>query len=230
MDALGDRMKSSYENRTRYYLPRRCYTIIRVDGKAFHTYTKGLEKPYDKDLNLCMDIAAKRLLEEVQGSLFVYTQSDEISCVSQDFAEQDTQAWFDGNLQKICSISASVVTYEFNKLRPNDKRALFDARVFTIADPAEVVNYFVWRTRDAIRNSINMLGQAHFSPAEMHGKNTSEVQDMLVSRVATNWNDCEPRFKTGSLQTKSGYVEIPTSNLYSFYLQLLSKNMDRIYG
>jgi tRNA(His) guanylyltransferase len=221
MDALGDRMKCNYENRTRYYLPRRVYTIIRVDGKAFHTYTRGMKKPYDQKLNECMDMAAKSLLGEVQGGLFVYTQSDEISVVSQDFVEQDTQAWFDGNLQKICSISASVVTAQFNFYHDSGKFAYFDSRVFTISDPAEVANYFVWRTRDAIRNSINMLGQNYFSPKDMHGKNTTQVKDMLILEKYANWNKEPDRFKTGSLQKKSGSVTIPTSNLYQFYSDLL---------
>lgn len=224
MDALGDRMKIQYENRTRYYLPRRTYTIIRIDGKAFHTYTKGLEKPYDKHFNQCMDDAAFVLLKEVQGGLFVYTQSDEISVVLQDFVEQDTQAWFDGNLQKICSVSSSIVTSIFASVHDHPKdlfrKAFFDSRVFTIADRNEVTNYFVWRTRDCIRNSINSLGQHYFSSKELYGENTSEVQEMLHTK-GINWNDYEKRFKNGSLQNKNGYIDIPSEGLFNFYLSLL---------
>lgn len=231
MDDLGDRMKSDYENRTRYYLPRRTHTIIRIDGKSFHTYTRDLDKPYDKDFNFDMDMCAQYLLEEAQGGLFVYTQSDEISIVLQDFVKQDTQAWFNGNLQKICSISASLVTAMFNSRRCNSikgkyKIACFDARAFTIADPAEVANYFVWRTRDAVRNSINMLCQQYFSHSELQYKNTTQVQDMLVNFKNINWNDCDSRFKTGSLQTKDGFKTIPTHNLYEFYSELLKKSME----
>lgn len=171
-----------------------------------------------------MDCAAKHLFNEAQGSLFVYTQSDEISLLLQDFIEQDTQAWFDGNLQKICSVSASIVTALFNLRRSYttpSKIAYFDSRAFTIADPAEVTNYFLWRTRDCIRNSINSLGQCYFSQKELHGKNTSEVQDMLLTAKSVNWNDCESRFKTGSLQNKNGYIDIPSTGLYEFYRGLI---------
>lgn len=223
-------MKSQYENITRYYLPRRTYMIIRCDGKSFYTYTKGLDKPYDTYFNLAMDVSAKRLLQEVQGGLFVYTQSDEISVVAQDFVQQDTQAWFGGNLQKICSVSASIVTANFNQLmygESNQKLGYFDARVFTIADPAEVANYFVWRTRDCVRNSINLLGQSYFSAKQLHQKNTTEVQEMLHA-IGVNWNAESPRFKTGSLQTVDDNITISQVSLYDFYKELLDATRTRI--
>src|SRR6185369_1764528 len=99
MDALGDRMKSQYENRTRYYLPRRTYTIVRVDGKAFHTLTRGMEKPFDNHFANCMTGTCEYLFDEIGGSQLAYVQSDEISVLLTDFKEIDTQAWFDGNLQ-----------------------------------------------------------------------------------------------------------------------------------
>lgn len=239
MDSFGDRMKRQYEDRTRYYLPRRTYTIVRIDGKCFHAYTKGMKRPYDEKFNEAMDKTANYVMTQMDGSKLAYTQSDEISILLTDFENEDTQAWFDGNLQKIVSISASAATAYFSRtpistivnLEPSlkvTKHALFDARVFTITDPNEVANYFVWRTRDAIRNSINMLGQHYFSHARLHGKNTSEVQDMLVKEALINWNDQPARFKTGSLQTAkllnqfaSTNLTIPTEGLFQFYRQLI---------
>src|ERR1035437_2071733 len=116
-DDLGDRMKSQYEDRTRYMLPRRTYTIIRLDGKSFHTYTRGLDKPFDKTLSKDIDAAIIAMLPEIHGSVFAYTQSDEISILLTDFATPATSAWFDGNLQKVCSVAASIITAEFNRLR-----------------------------------------------------------------------------------------------------------------
>lgn len=218
-DGIGDRMKRNYEDRTRYFLPRRTYILVRIDGKAFHTYTRNLEKPYDATFNTDMDVAAAYLLGESTGGQFCYVQSDEISLLLTDFAEQDTQGWFDNNLQKLCSVCASLVTAKFNQRRPG-KVAAFDARVFSISDPAEVANYFVWRTRDCVRNSILVLGQAYFSAKELHGKNTSQVQDMLILE-GVNWSEQADRFKNGRLLNRDGGIEIPHSELFSFYRNLI---------
>ena len=221
-DDLGNRMKEQYENRTRYYLPRRTYTIVRIDGKNFHTYTKNMAKPYDAGLNYAMDCAARFALSQMEGSHFAYVQSDEISILLTDFANLDTQAWFDGNIQKIVSVSASAVGAEFN-CNFQHSRAVFDARAFTIQDPNEVANYFLWRTRDCIRNSISMLAQHHFSHKQLHGKSTTDMQDMLVHQAQKNWNDEPARFKTGSLQTRTESLEIPKDNLFDFYNKLIPR-------
>lgn len=218
-DGIGDRMKRNYEDRTRYFLPRRTYILIRIDGKAFHTYTRGLDKPYDVMFNADMDVAACYLLDESTGGQLCYVQSDEISLLLTDFAELDTQGWFDNNLQKLCSVSASLVTAKFNQLRPG-KAAAFDARVFSMSDPAEVANYFVWRTRDCVRNSIAALAQSRFSCAELHGKNASQMQDMLILN-GINWTDQPERSKNGRLLRRDGTIEIPRSELYGFYRGLV---------
>ena len=116
-DDLGNRMKDSYENRTRFMLGRRSYTLMRIDGKAFHTYTKGLDRPFDAGLIYDMDETTKYLCKNIQGAKFGYVQSDEISILITDFDDIASEMWFDGNLQKMCSISASLATAEFNRLR-----------------------------------------------------------------------------------------------------------------
>jgi tRNA(His) guanylyltransferase len=197
-DTLGDRMKDQYERRARTMLPRRTWTVVRLDGRAFHSYTRGLERPFDAQLMADMAATTAELAKEVSGCRLAYTQSDEISLVVTDFADPNTQAWFDGNQQKIVSITAALATAVFNDRRPG-KRALFDSRAFTIPDPVEVENYLIWRQQDATRNSVQMAAQAKFSPRQLHGKNGNELQEMLWREYGVNWNDYPPAFKRGAL-------------------------------
>lgn len=199
-DSLGDRMKDYYEDRTRIFLPRRTYSIIRIDGKAFHTYTRGLQQPFDDQLMNDMDEIGIALCRTIQGAKFAFVQSDEISILLTDFDEINTSAWFDGNIQKIVSVSASIATASFNDLRPG-KIALFDSRVFTIPTKTEVENYFIWRQQDATRNSISSVAQNLYSHKELHGKNTNEMQEMAFQK-GTNWNDLAPRYKRGRMILK----------------------------
>lgn len=185
--ALGDRMKRQYEDRTRYFLPRRTFTIVRVDGKAFHSYTRHCERPFDVRLMEDMDLTALALCRDIQGAQLAYVQSDEISVLLTDFATITTDAWFDGNLQKIVSIAASVATVEFNALRLAEGRALFDARAFTIPDRTEAMNYLIWRQQDATRNSLQMAAQAVYSHREMHGRSTKDMHEMLHAK-GINWD------------------------------------------
>jgi tRNA(His) guanylyltransferase len=212
-DDLGNRMKLQYENRTRYFLPRRTYTIIRLDGKAFHTFTRGMRRPYDVGLIDMMNATTLTLCKEIQGVQLAYTQSDEISLLLTDFDKITTDAWFDGNIQKMVSVAASIATAKFNqlflksKIGPNLKEmeefifnstplAFFDARIFTIPDPIEVENYFIWRQKDAVRNSIAMTAQSLYSHSELNGKSSSEQQEMIHAK-GKNWNDMIDGFKRG---------------------------------
>jgi tRNA(His) guanylyltransferase len=181
-DPLGDRIKGQYENRTRFYLPRRTYTVIRLDGKSFHTLTRGMTRPFDQSMVDAMDYTTMKLCEHVEGVVFGYTQSDEISLLLTDFATPTTQAWFDGNLQKLVSVSASIATAHFNQALNSywsQRVAYFDSRAFTIPDFIEVYNYFVWRQEDCIRNSISGTAQSRFSHKTLQGKKCSEMLEML---------------------------------------------------
>ena len=115
-DNLGDRMKG-YEDTFRYYLPKKTNLILRIDGKAFHSYTKNCKRPFDDNLMDDMNQTAIKLCEEIQGAKLAYVQSDEISILITDYDDIKTSAWFDNNLQKIVSVSASIATAEFNKQR-----------------------------------------------------------------------------------------------------------------
>ena len=217
-DSLGDRMKHNYEERYKIALTRRMPVIIRLDGKAFHTFTRGFERPYDEVLHRSMNKTLKQLCANIQGCKLGYTQSDEISLLLTDFDTVATDAWFDYELEKMCSIAASMATLYFNKafneyaeaeMHPDmdmqryrvlesacEKGALFDARCFNIPED-EVCNYFIWRQQDATRNAIQMLGQCNFSQKELHGKSCNQIQDMLMLQKEINFNDMPVAFKRG---------------------------------
>jgi tRNA(His) guanylyltransferase len=208
-DELGERMKSYYEDRTRLFIPRRTYTIIRLDGKSFHTYTKGFERPYDLRLMRVMDNTAIALCQNIQNAKMAFVQSDEISLLLTDFDTIQTDAWFGGNIQKMASVSASIATAHFNNgmyldediLAPMSKIAYFDSRVFSIPDRNEVLNYFIWRQQDASRNSIQMGAQSVYSQKQLHKKNTSELQELMFQK-GINWNDYPVGFKRGRMILK----------------------------
>jgi tRNA(His) 5'-end guanylyltransferase len=218
-------MKEFYEDRFRYYVPRRTYTLIRIDGKAFHTYTKGLVSPFDEGLIADMNETTAYLCKNIQGAKFGYCQSDEISILITDFDERDTQMWFDGNLQKMASVAASMATSKFNELRVDRyirekfnsgietitplwienlkkiKKAEFDARVFQIPQKSEVENYFIFRQQDGTRNSVQSVAQSLYSQSELNGKKEKDMQEMIFQK-GINWNDYHFREKRGGIIAK----------------------------
>lgn len=204
--SLGDRMKG-YELTARTTLLRRTPVILRVDGKAFHTFTKQLtdRTPYSDVMGACMAYTARSLVEEIQNAVFAYTQSDEISVLIADWRKLNTDAWFGNQVQKMTSIGAAIATRAFATSLALEGvftfPPLFDARVFNLPRE-EVTNYFIWRQQDATRNSINMLGQYYFSHKELQGKRINHVQDMLMKEHGVNWNDVPVRFKRGQCVVK----------------------------
>lgn len=205
--AIGDRMKR-HEAAYRQLLPRRTYSVLRVDGKAFHSYLRGCPRPFDEEFMAHMDAVAEALCAEISGAVMAYTQSDEISVLFTDFGSPGTEPWLGGVLAKQLTIAASLATAVLNEHRPG-KRALFDARVFTIADPVEVANYFIWRQRDAVRNSISMAAQARYSHGQLHHVNTSQMQEMLFREHGINWNDYPVGCKRGRTTVRqSGEREV----------------------
>jgi len=204
MDTLGDRMKM-YEVLARTKVMPRVPVLIRLDGKAFHTFTQDMERPWDDRFMRAMQDAALYLCERVAGCRLAYIQSDEISLLLTDWDTFNTDAWFKYQVQKIASVAASVCTGGFIRgcCRDSelarlivDELPAFDARVFNLPRH-EVTNYFIWRQQDATRNSIQMLGQAHFTHEEMHGVSASQIQEMLHSKHGINWNDTSVPKKRG---------------------------------
>lgn len=194
---MGDRMKTR-ELIHRDVLPARTYTVVRIDGRAFHTYTKGLERPFDAEFAAAMDHTATELLKEIPGAEFAYVQSDEISILITDFAQQGTQQWFGGSIQKIVSVTASLATAAFNEARPG-KRALFDSRVLTLPSRGEVISYFGWRQIDAQRNAIQSLGQTLFTKREMHGMKARDIRGNALEVHGVHWEDQPAGFRNGRL-------------------------------
>ena len=235
-DDLGRRMKEYYEQIPKTKLMRRTPVIIRIDGKAFHSFTKGFKRPFDNVLIESMQETMKYLCENIQGCVLGYHQSDEISLVLVDYHKLTSNAWFDYEVQKICSIAASMATVAFNKIfeqncieysqvvpntelgrkvmdvysKASEKGAMFDARCFNIPKE-EVTNYIYWRQLDATRNSIQMVGQANFSHKELHGKSCNQIQDMLIIQKEINWNDFPIYQKRGSCCVKESYSTVDLS-------------------
>lgn len=221
-DNLGDRMKNNYENRAKTQLLRRTPVIIRLDGKAFHTFTRGFKKPFDDIIIEAMQQTMLALCKNIQGCVLGYTQSDEITLVLTDYNKLETTAWFDYDVQKVCSVSASIATLEFNKsytqilqrkniLTPDFRAlvrgALFDSRCFNIPKE-EVVNCILWRQQDAIRNSINSVGQANFLHKELQGLSTKQVLDKLLKEKNINWNSLPIYLQRGSCCIKKEVNEL----------------------
>lgn len=204
---LGDRMKM-YEAATYAVLPRRTYTVIRVDGRAFHTLLKNAQKPFDWYFIQVMDRVAVEMCKGIENACLAYTQSDEISVILQDFKTHATEPWFGGVVQKMASVAASLATYHFNH-KGYGGMGLFDARVYTIPSKTDVMNYLVWRQQDAMRNSVNMMARAHFSDRELHGKSTIQRLDMLAQDPKTMWESQRDRFKRGGLCQKQSLVHVP---------------------
>lgn len=228
-DALNKRMKENYEYVSKTRLMRRIPVIIRLDGKAFHTFTKHFQKPYDEIFHKAMNNTLKYLCANIQCCKFGYTQSDEISLLLTDFDTITTDAWFNYEVQKMCSIAASMATLAFNRyfrdaineetsgkqiteyykqlFIARDQGAMFDARCFNIPED-EVANYFVARQTDATRNAIQMLGQTYFSHSELNKKKSSDIQEMLYSQKNINFNDMPIPFKRG-VACRKMHVDCP---------------------
>lgn len=244
-DELGKRMKKFYEEIPKTKLMRRVPVALRIDGKSFHTFTKSFQKPFDEILIRSMQDTMKYLCKNIQGCVLGYTQSDEITLILIDYQRLNSEAWFDYEVQKMCSIAASMATMAFNKafldntelayqdefysLGLNDLnnftseeahqkveddletkydiyynkagKAMFDARCFNIPKE-EVTNLIYWRQLDAIRNSIQMVGQANFSHKELQNKTCNMIRDMLVEQKGINWDDFPTHQKRGSCCVK----------------------------
>ena len=230
-DELGKRMKENYEQIAQTKLMRRTPVAIRIDGKAFHTFTRVFRKPFDEILATTMQETMKYLCENIQGCVLGYTQSDEITLILQDYATLETDAWFGYKVQKICSIAASMTTYYFNhsfminvedyidsimSLQDCDieeEKKYMDALRFARNKGAffdarcfnipkeEVTNLIYWRQLDARRNAVQAIGQSVFSQKELQNKTCNEIAAMLGER-GTFVQDFKPEYINGSCCVK----------------------------
>ena len=226
-DELGKRMKN-YETVPKTRLSRRIPVAIRIDGKAFHTFTKGFNKPFDEVLISAMQNTMRYLCKNIQGCVFGYTQSDEITLILIDYKQLNSDAWLDYEVQKMCSIAASMATMAFNKYFYEAVREFDEKNFSCLNNPnnpctklhgiywnaynkgamfdarcfnipkEEVTNLIYWRQLDATRNSIQMVGQANFSHSELQNKSCNQIQDMLMIEKEINWNNYSTYLKRGS--------------------------------
>lgn len=222
-DSLGDRQKQYEAVNDRILVPKMPF-IIRVDGKAFHTYTRGFVKPFDEIMCKTMIETTKKLCEEIPGAVIGYTQSDEITIVCKYTDRIKSQAWFNGRVRKIETIAASKATKWFNKIF-NEKvqeyienfegteqykhnlkmlynkkigMAEFDARAFNVPE-WDCINNVIWRQQDAIRNSVEAVGHANFSTKQLHKVNCDEIKEKLLKEKGIDWeNDFTPYQKYGA--------------------------------
>jgi tRNA(His) 5'-end guanylyltransferase len=213
-DNFGDRMKL-YESATAgQRLMPLLPAMIRIDGKGFSKFTKGLRRPYDQRLSDIMVETTKALVAET-NALIGYTQSDEISLVL--FSDnQKSQIYFDGRIQKMVGDLAAVASLTFNDLireRIPEKahlRPRFDCRVWNVPTKMEAVNTLLWREQDATKNSISMAARSVYSHNEVNNKNGGEKQDMLMEK-GINWNDYPAFFKRGTFVRRETEVRAFTA-------------------
>lgn len=214
---LGSRFKE-YENQyaAQKVLPLQPI-IARLDGHSFHTFTRGLRRPYDLRLSKLMKDTAKFLMEK-SGARLAYTQSDEISLL---WYNENThhQTFFGGKINKMTSILASLATAYFNKNLPDlipeksNILAIFDARIFNIPNLNEMACYFIWRELDAATNSVSMAAQSVYSHNDLDKKSIKRQQEMLFTK-GINWNDYPIFFKRGTyLQYISKYTSFSTEEI-----------------
>ena len=184
MDSLGDRIKG-YEKTFSPMILHRMPIMIRVDGRAFHTLTRNIQKPFDKSFMAAMVLSAFDVAKDMQGFKVAYVQSDEATFCLTDYDTIDTQGWFDYDLSKVVSISAAMMSVAFNAHYHTDKRPVFDSRAFTLPMD-DVANAFLWRAKDWERNSIQMYARAFFSHKQLHQKGRADIHEMLHG-IGKNW-------------------------------------------
>jgi tRNA(His) 5'-end guanylyltransferase len=200
-DDLGKRLLKYESQETNRKLIPLLPIIARMDGRSFHRFTKDMKRPYDPSFLSLMHAVAEMVARDTQACM-AYTQSDEISLIW-NFNNSKTQSFFDGKIFKLTSILASMTTVYFHfygqkiiedwNLHP---LPMFDARVWNVPNKEEAVNTLIWREQDAVRNSINMLGQHFYSHKELLNKSKSQVMDMLMEKDI-NWNNYPVYFKRG---------------------------------
>lgn len=201
-DDLGNRMKTYEALTTSTMLMPNLPVYARLDGRAFHTFCRGLNKPFDMELIEVMQNVCKDLVEKTNAKLG-YVQSDEISLGWEDM----NKAPFDGRLFKLTSVLASMATTSFvlnclkyPKLKGKVENLLpnFDCRVFQVPTMMELANCFIWRENDATKNAISSVAQANFSHQELQGKSSAEMQEMYFQKTGKNFNDLDSVLKRGS--------------------------------
>ncbi len=223
MNSLNERMQRYYEKPAKHLLTRRTPVIIRVDGRAFHTFTKNFRKPFDQRMIDAMIVSATTVASNMQGFKLAYIQSDEASFVLTDYDTLQTDAWFGYVKAKVESISASIMTAAFARcmrLANITELTFFDARAFNIPKD-DVTNYFLGRAKDWHRNSVSMFTQAFYSHAELKGRCIPEMHEML-HEVGHNWStDLSNEEKNGTFLVGSDCISLSDVEPHYKYIESL---------
>jgi tRNA(His) 5'-end guanylyltransferase len=212
-DAFGDKVKALEAVAAKATLSQEEPICVRLDGKAFHSFTRGLARPYDARFSDAMIQTMKFLIEKTDARIG-YTQSDEITLVYFKTAPHQ-EGYFGGRVQKLTSVLASMATAKFNaevmKHIPekSDDFAFFDCRVWNVPTLKDVEDVLVWRQEDAIKNAVSMAAYAHFSHKAVLKKNSKEKIEMLAE-VGMKWDDYPDFFKSGTFAMRRHQrVELP---------------------
>lgn len=178
--------------------------VIRLDGNAFHTWTRKmkLKLPFDENFRNIMNETMLHLCKSIPNCVFGYCQSDEISLCLRNDKSDKTEPWFENRIQKLTPISASMASYRFNQLVswywPDEQEpAYFDSRVLFMPDLEEVVNCFIWRQNDCMRNSVQSMAQSLYSRKFLHQVKTDELKQMILDK-GQSWDDLPVHFQRGS--------------------------------
>lgn len=213
-DALGDKHKK-YEQLNKPFLMPNLPIMVRVDGRAFHTFTKGLNRPFDVRLTLCMHETAKTLLEKFNGYIS-YVQSDEISLIING---NETGRMFGGSRDKLISLISATASVAFYKAlienlpQKAHELPIFDCRAFQYPTLDLYAENLMWREADATRNSLTMLCHAHFSKDALHKVNRQKQHDMLHS-IGINWDSYPNYFKRGSYFAKRDKLVVMSDEIW----------------
>ncbi len=228
-DSLGNRIKR-YEVATNYRLTPRSPAFLRVDGKASHTYTRHMERPFDRRLIGAMVMATQATAKEMMGFKLAHTQSDEATFLLTDYDTFETQGWFDYKLQKLVSITASAFTAHFNRAIDATFRsdhglpvALFDTRVFVVPE-ADMANVFLWRHQDWACNSLQMLARAHYTHAELDKQKRADLHELLYAK-GVNWATLDDQLKNGTYVTRDGMTRSDVLPVYAQIEALLLEQL-----
>lgn len=206
-DDLGDRLKRYESVSTAPRAFKGQPLIARLDGRSFHTFTRGMKKPYDEDFMHVMLLTMQYLVEQFHP-LVAYTQSDEFTLAWYYPSSSQSEYIFDGRFQKLDSILASAATAKFNSLLPDNLPTktymlpTFDCRTFVVPNLQEAYHMFLWRQQDATKNAIQMAAQSMFSHNELQNLHSGELQEKMFADKGVNFNDYPPKFKRGTFCKK----------------------------
>lgn len=202
-DSLGDRMKSYEFPDTQRKAFKGQPIVARLDGKAFHTFCKGLKRPFDERLSKLMIRVTSFLVDRFNANIG-YTQSDEITLVWFADSTSSTEYVFDGRFQKMDSLIAAACTAKFNQELETfipEKAAelpIFDCRSFVVPNLLEAYHSVLWRQQDCTKNAISMAAQSMFSHKSLQGQNGSQMQERMWAEKGVNFNEYPAAFRRGT--------------------------------